>query len=98
MCPSNIVDATDPDLFVASVRPTGMDFMVPERGSFSAHSILFDLGRVYAQRCRETLRRVKHVDVPRAGVMFLTAPGPSIVLNGAVFRYYVATATTTMLL
>jgi AraC-like DNA-binding protein len=83
MYPSKIVDATDPDLFVASVGPTGMDFMVTERGSFSAHSILFDLGRVYAQRCRETLRRVKHADVPRAGVMFLTAPGPNIVLNGA---------------
>jgi hypothetical protein len=80
---SHRVDATDPDLFVASARPTVMDFMVTERGSFSAHSILFDLGRVCAQRCRETLRRVEHADVPQGGVMFLTAPGPSMVLNGA---------------
>jgi AraC-like DNA-binding protein len=83
MYPSDIVDATDPDLFVASVRPAGMDFMVTERGSFSARSILFDLGRVYAQRCRETLVRVKHAGVPRGGVMFLIAPGPSMILNGA---------------
>jgi AraC-like DNA-binding protein len=83
MYPSNIVDATDPDLFVASVRPAGMDFMVTERGSFAARSILFDLGRVFAQRCRETLLRVKHAGVPRAGIMFLTAPGPSMILNGA---------------
>jgi len=80
---SNIVDATDPDLFIASVRPAGMDFTVTERGSFSARSILFDLGRVYAQRCRETLLRVKHAGAPRGGIIFLTAPGPSMVLNGA---------------
>jgi AraC-like DNA-binding protein len=83
MYPSKIVDATDPDHFVASVRPAGMDFTVTERGSFSARSILFDLGRVYAQRCRETLLRVKHADVPRAGVMFLIDPGPSMIVNGA---------------
>jgi AraC-like DNA-binding protein len=83
MYPSTIVDATDPDLFVASIRPAGMEFTVTERGPFSARSTLFDLGRIYAQRCRETLRRVKRADVPRGGVMFLTAPGPSIVLNGA---------------
>jgi AraC-like DNA-binding protein len=41
------------------------------------------LGRIYAQRGRETLGRVKRADVPRAGIMFLTAPGPSMVLNGA---------------
>jgi AraC-like DNA-binding protein len=83
MYSSHLVEATDPDLFVASVRPAGMDFTVTERGSFSARSILFDLGRVYAQRCRETLLRVKHADVPRGGVMFLTAPGPSMILDGA---------------
>jgi AraC-like DNA-binding protein len=83
MYSSTIVDATDPDLFIASVRPAGMDFLVTERGSFSARSTLFDLGRVYAQRCRETLGRVKRADVPRGGVIFLTAPGPSMVLNGA---------------
>jgi AraC-like DNA-binding protein len=83
MYPSHIVDATDPDLFAASVRPAGIDFLVTERGSFSARSTLFDLGRIYAQRCHETLRRIKRADVPRGGVMFLTAPGPSMVLNGA---------------
>ncbi len=83
MYASNIVDSKDPDLFIASVRPAGMDFLVTERGSFSARSILFELGCVYAQRCRETLGRVKHADVPRGGIMFLTAPGPSMVLNGA---------------
>src|SRR5258708_39837495 len=83
MLSSRIIDATDLDLFVSSVRPAGMDFIVTEPGSFSAHSVLFDLGRVYAQRCRETLRQVKHADVPRGGVMFLTAPGPSMILNGA---------------
>jgi AraC-like DNA-binding protein len=81
--PSHIVDATDPDHFAASVRPAGLDFLVTERGQFSARSTLFDLGNVYAQRCHETLRRVKRADVPRGGIMFLTAPGPSMILNGA---------------
>jgi AraC-like DNA-binding protein len=41
-----------------------MNFMVTERGLFSARSTLFELAHVDAQRCRETLRRVKHAGVP----------------------------------
>ena len=83
MYSSQIVDTTDPDVFIASVRPTGMDLTITGRGSFWARTTLFDLGRVYAQRCHERLARVKHAGVPRGGIMFLTAPGPSMVLNGA---------------
>jgi AraC-like DNA-binding protein len=83
MYSSKIIDATDPEIFAASIRPAGIDFLVTERGTFSARSTLFNLGRVYAQRCSETLRRVKRADVPRGGIMFLTAPGPSLTLNGA---------------
>jgi AraC-like DNA-binding protein len=80
---SRIVDSTDPDSYVASIRPFATDFTVTERGKFWARSILFDLGSVYAQRGHETLTRVKHSDVPRSGIMFLTEPGPSMFFNGA---------------
>lgn len=83
MYTSKIVEATDPDLFVASIRPTGIDFTVTERGPFAARTLLFDMGRVYGQRASEKLARCKYVETPRAGVLFLTKPGPSMFLNGA---------------
>jgi AraC-like DNA-binding protein len=82
MLSSKIVDATDPDRFAAAIRPQG-DFMVTGRGSFKARSTLFDLGRVYAQRVEEQLARIKHSELLRGGVLFLTEPGPSMFMNGA---------------
>jgi AraC-like DNA-binding protein len=78
-----IIDCTDPEQYGASIRPITSNFTVTGRGAFHARSILFDLGRVYAQRGCEGLARIKHADVPRPGVMFLTEPGPSVYLNGA---------------
>jgi AraC-like DNA-binding protein len=78
-----IIDSTDPERYGASIRPITSDFTITGRGAFHARSILFDLGRVYAQRGRERLARIKRADVPRPGVMFLTEPGPSVFLNGA---------------
>ena len=83
MYSSRTVDATDPDLYIASTRPNCLDFTVTERGPFYARSQLFNLGRVYAQRTLERLIRIKRVQVPRGGIMFLTKPGPSMFLNGA---------------
>jgi AraC-like DNA-binding protein len=82
MYSSKIVDATDPDLFAASIRPVG-DFSITERGPFKARSVLFNLGRVYAQRAHESLARIKHSVLLRCGVLFLTEPGPSMFMNGA---------------
>jgi AraC-like DNA-binding protein len=82
MYSSRTVEANDPDLFASSIRPIG-DFIVIERGSFKARSILFDLGRVYAQRVHERLARVRHAELSRGGVLFLTDPGPSMFMNGA---------------
>jgi AraC-like DNA-binding protein len=78
-----IIDSNDPDRYAASIRPIASDFTVTGRGAFHARSILFDLGRVYAHRGCERLARIKHADVPRPGVMFLTEPGPSVFFNGA---------------
>ena len=83
MFSSRIVDATDPDLYIASTRPTCVELTVTESGPFYARSILFNLGRVYAQRSVEQLTRIKRVAVARGGIMFLTKPGPSMFLNGA---------------
>ena len=82
MYSSKIVEATDPDLFAAAIRPV-CDFIVTERGSFTARSTLFNLGRVYAQRADEKLARLKHSELHRGGVLFLTAPGPGMFMNGA---------------
>jgi AraC-like DNA-binding protein len=78
-----IIDSTDPDRYAASIRPISSDFTVTGRGAFHARSTMFDLGRVYAHRGCERLARIKHADVPRPGVMFLTEPGPSVFFNGA---------------
>jgi hypothetical protein len=82
MCASKIIQATDPDLFAAAIRPIG-DFIVTERGPFRARSTLFNFGRVYAQRVEEKLARLKHSELLRGGVLFLTEPGPSMFMNGA---------------
>jgi AraC-like DNA-binding protein len=82
MLSSKIIDATDPDLFAAAIRPQ-CDFIVTERGPFKASSTLFDLGRVYAQRVEEQLARIRHYKLVRGGVLFLTEPGPSMFMNGA---------------
>jgi AraC-like DNA-binding protein len=82
MYSSRITDVADPELYVASLRPIGMDFTVTEREPFRACSILFDLGRVYVQRGREKLTRIDHVTTPRGGVIFHTQPGPDMFLNG----------------
>jgi AraC-like DNA-binding protein len=83
MYSSKIIEATDPDLFVASVRPIGIDFTVTDRGPFWARSTLFNLGRFFAHRTSEKRARVKHVELVRGGVFFLAEPGPSMFINGA---------------
>ena len=83
MYSSRIIDSTDPDQHTASIRPIASQFTVTGHGLFCARNILLDLGRVYAQRGFEGLSRIKHADMTRAGVVFLTEPGPSMFFNGA---------------
>jgi AraC-like DNA-binding protein len=78
-----IIKTTDPDQYVALIRPVGRDLTVTGRGPFRACNTLFDLGCVYAQRGFETLARVSRADAPMSGVLFLTEPGPSMFFNGA---------------
>jgi AraC-like DNA-binding protein len=77
-----IVASSDPDEFVTSIRLTGADILVTERGSFHVRSVLMDIGRLYLQRCCEKLARVLHVELPRPGILFLAEPGPSMFVNG----------------
>jgi AraC-like DNA-binding protein len=83
MFSSRIIKTTDPDQYVALIRPVGRDLTVTGRGPFRACNTLFDFGCVYAQRGFETLARVARADAPRSGVLFLTEPGPSMFFNGA---------------
>jgi AraC-like DNA-binding protein len=83
MYSTRTVAATDPDLFVNSGRPIAIEYTVTARGPFQAHSTFFNLERIYAQRTRERLARVKRVQKLQGGVIFLTEPGPSMFVNGA---------------
>jgi AraC-like DNA-binding protein len=83
MYSSRIINTTDPDQYVALIRPVGRDLTVTGRGPFRACNTLFDLGCVYAQRGFETLARVARTDLLRSSVLFLTEPGPSMFFSGA---------------
>ncbi|MDR3529071.1 MAG: helix-turn-helix domain-containing protein [Rhodopila sp.] len=83
MCANRIVESSDPDEFISLIRPRGCELLVTERGQFKARSILIDIGRLFAQRRCEHLARIVHVDMPRPGIIFLTAPGPSMFWDGA---------------
>src|SRR5271166_3033272 len=78
-----IVASCDPDEFVTLIWPPGCEILVTERGSFKARSILMNIGRLHLQRCSEDLGRLVEFDTPRPGILFLTAPGPSLFCNGA---------------
>lgn len=83
MWSSQIVGSVDPDEFLRFIRPAGCKILVTERGSFEARCTLIDVDRLHLQRRRERLARLVEVDMRRAGIVFLTEPGPSMFWNGA---------------
>jgi AraC-like DNA-binding protein len=83
MYSTKIVDAMDPDVLVASGRPFNLRLTVTERGTFRTRSRLIDMERVWAQRNLDRVAWVKHIDLSRSGIIFLTEPGPSMFVNGA---------------
>jgi AraC-like DNA-binding protein len=87
MWSNKIVESSDPDEFVTLIRPADRKLLVTERGQFAARSTLIDIGRLQAQRRYERLSRVMHVEVSRPGILFLTEPGPKMVLNGATIQH-----------
>jgi AraC-like DNA-binding protein len=68
------------------IRPSGSKLLVTERGRFEARSTLIDIGGIYAQRGWERLARIAHVGMARSGILFHTAPGPSMFWDGAEIR------------
>src|SRR5271166_5727615 len=80
------VASSDPDDFGTLIRPAGCKILVTERGQFDADSTLIDIGPLYAERRRERLARIAHVETARPGILFLTAPGRSMFWNGAEIR------------
>jgi len=86
MWSNRTVASSDPDEFVTLIRPAGCKILVTERGQFDAGSTLIDIGPLYAQRRWERLARIGHVETARPGIVFLTAPGPSLFWNGAEIR------------
>jgi len=86
MWSNRTVASSDPDEFVTLIRPAGCKILVTERGQFDAGSTLIDIGPLYAQRRWERLARIAHVETVRPGILFLTAPGPSMFWNGGEIR------------
>jgi AraC-like DNA-binding protein len=68
------------------VRPSGSKLLVTGRGRFEARSTLIDIGSLYAQRGWERLARIARVETARSGILFHTAPGPSMFWDGAEIR------------
>jgi AraC-like DNA-binding protein len=87
MWSNRIVESTDPDEFVSLVRPHDCRLLVTEKGHFKARSILVDFRRLTAQRRSERLARIIRYKATRSGILFFTEPGPSMIWNGAEFRY-----------
>ncbi len=83
MWSSEIIESADPDEFISSIRPHGCEILVTGRGSFEARGVMIDIDRLYLQRRKERLARLVELDMPRAGIIFLTEPGSSMFWNGA---------------
>jgi AraC-like DNA-binding protein len=81
MYPTRIINAADPDQFVACGRPTA-DLTVTERGRFRARVVRIDVDRVWGQRVRESLACLKQVEISRGSVLFMIEPGPSMFMGG----------------
>jgi AraC-like DNA-binding protein len=74
--------ASDPEQYVAALRPDNVDLTITGRGRFNARAIFIGLNHVNMQRGRENLARTAHVQCVRAGIAFLAEPGPPMFWNG----------------
>jgi AraC-like DNA-binding protein len=83
MLSSRIIESSDPDEFVAKIRPSGLEILVTGRGRFLADGLLTEVGHFDLQQCRENLARIIRLSMPRLGIIFLSEPGPSMFLDGA---------------
>jgi AraC-like DNA-binding protein len=73
MWSSTVVESNDQDEFVTVVRLSGSKLLLTGRGEFRARGTLIDLGELHAQPVSERLDRA---EMPRAGLLFHTKPGP----------------------
>lgn len=87
MWSAKTVASSDPEEFVSLIRPANRKLLVTERGQFAARGTLIDIEGLQAQRRHENLSRIIHIEVSRPGIIFLTKPGPEMILNGATIRY-----------
>src|ERR1700761_4011227 len=83
MLSSRIIESSDPDEFVAQIRPSGLEILITGRGRFLADGILTEVGHFDLQQCRENLARIIRLSMPRSGIIFLSEPGPSMFLDGS---------------
>lgn len=74
--------ATDPEQYVAALRPDNVDLTITGRGSFNARNIFIGLNSMDMRRGRENLARTAHTQCVRAGIAFLAEPGPPMFWNG----------------
>jgi AraC-like DNA-binding protein len=76
--------ASDPEQYVAALRPDNVDLTITGRGSFDARNIFIGLNSMDMRRGRENLARTAHAQCVRAGIAFLAEPGPPMFWNGMV--------------
>ncbi|HET8636513.1 MAG TPA: helix-turn-helix transcriptional regulator [Acidobacteriaceae bacterium] len=84
---STVRYASDPEEYVAAIRPAGVDLTVTQRGQFRAKTTRLDLHRLYVQRGQERLARVAHMQSSRVVVKFLVQPGPEMIWNGTAVEH-----------
>jgi AraC-like DNA-binding protein len=90
--PSSVIrTVTDVDEYrmAANRRLSGVELTVTTRGTFTASITRIDLHRLWMQRGRESLPRIRHAE-PLSGrniISFLTQEGQSTVRNGVEFHF-----------
>jgi AraC-like DNA-binding protein len=87
--PSSVIrKATDPDEYRAVNRRPCVELTVTARGPFTASITRIDLHRLWMQRGRESLPRIRHAEPSpdRNIIAFLTQDGQDTVRNGVEFH------------
>jgi AraC-like DNA-binding protein len=74
----------DPDAYHAAIRDAHVEGVITGRGDFRAELTRIRLDRLSLQRSAESLARIAYsaIDPKVAGIVFPTAPGPPIYVNG----------------
>jgi AraC-like DNA-binding protein len=70
---SAVRNFADPDEYAVAIRATRVELSRMSRGNFAAGLVKLNLGRLWMQRCSETLPRLAHLDNVRGRAIFCFA-------------------------